>query len=189
MRNIEFIMMESQHCQNISLNLALDTQRMRPLIKGLKYNEKLVELNLSSNKLDDAGTTELCASLKTLLNLQVLNLSNNRLTSKFIEALETCEMMLPSLKKLHLSFNPLGDSCASSVIRLCRQWVFSLEELYLSSCLLTSKFWLANKADWQSLLEERQSLKMVDLSHNYFGKDLNIGEPEATGGHAVLVLS
>ena len=163
MRSIELIMSESQRRQNISVNLALDTTRMKPLIRAIKYLDKLVELSLASNKLDDTVATDLCASLMTLVSLRVLNLSNNRLTSKSIEMLktmapETNGVMLPSLKKLDISFNLLGDASASTIIGLCRRQLVSLEELHLSCCLLTSRAWHDNEEHWESLMEENPSI-------------------------------
>ena len=172
MRSIELVLLESQRRQNISINLALDATRMKPLIRASKYLDKLVELNLASNKLDDTCTTELCDSLKTLGNLRVLNLSNNRLTSKSIKVLETMAPeanggMLPSLKSLDLSFNLLGDASVSSIIDFCRRQLVSLEEINLSCCLLTSRSWLENEEPWEYLMKERPTLKSIYLTYNH----------------------
>ena len=176
-RSIELVLSESQRRQRISINLALDTTRMMPLIRAIKYLDKLVEVNLASNKLDDSGTKELCASLMTLENLRVLNLANNRLTSKSIEVLEKMALerngvMLPTLKTLDISFNLLGDASVSKIIGLCRRQLVAIEELNLACCLLTSLSWLENEEHWESLMKERQSLISINLSHNHIELEL-----------------
>ena len=151
--------------------MALNASRMKPLIRAVKYCDKLVDLNLASNRLDDTSTAELYASLLSLRNLRVLNLSNNRLTSKSVVVLETMASkadreILPCLKILDLSFNLLGDASVPTIISFCREHLASLEELNLSCCLLTSRCWFENEKPWECLMEERLTLKSIDLSHN-----------------------
>ena len=165
MRSIVLLLSEGRCRSTLSINLALDTLRMNPLIRTIKYLEKLVELNLAFNKLDDVGTAELCSSLMTLRSLRNLNLSNNRLTSKSMEML--CGVMLPSLITLNLSFNLLGDASIPTIISFCRRQLASIEEINLSCCLLTSRAWSENEKSWEYLMQERPSLKSIDLTLNH----------------------
>lgn len=100
------------------------------------YCKKLVELNLSSNKMKRKGVAAIQRMLckESLPNLRVLNLSDNQLGNNGVEELSCVSSLncMTQIQTLYLSHNHITDEGASVIYLFIRnkQWK-SLEQLYL----------------------------------------------------------
>lgn len=130
----------------------------RPVLKALHHQSCLVELDLSSNFIQDEGLKLLAQTLITLKNLQSLDISGNTITDVGIEYL--CNLLCKSreatqITQLKINYNPIKSTSLKSISCLGRR--NNIVSLSLSSCELTDA----------SKLEQLSSVKCLDISYNH----------------------
>ncbi|XP_028254421.1 NACHT, LRR and PYD domains-containing protein 12-like [Parambassis ranga] len=136
----------------------------------------LVELNLSNNKLEDAGIKSICEGFYSLGRLEKLNLTRCGITSygcillakvlnqvSSVQSAEQLEYHGVELSELDLSKNCIGDKGVYALSAVLRNPYSSLRRLNLSRCSLTERCC----ADLAAGLALRDSpLWELDLSGN-----------------------
>nr|AAP92144.1 leucine-rich repeat protein N5C [synthetic construct] len=139
---------------------------LKDLASVLRSNPSLRELNLSDNKLGDAGVRLL---LQGLLDpgtrLEELQLRNTDLTEAGVEDLASVLRSNPSLRELSLSNNKLGDAGVRLLLQGLLDPGTRLEKLYLRNTDLTE----AGMKDLASVLRSNPSLRELSLSTNKLG--------------------
>ncbi|XP_059614206.1 tonsoku-like protein [Phlebotomus argentipes] len=125
----------------ILADLDVPSKETRALFKAIQHHVNLSAIDLSRNIIEDEGLVYLCQSLSSLKYLNVLNLSCNFLTENGLLRLanvlqETKEALLPELKDLNLSHNPLGNGSRKYLSIICEK-LPKLRILNLSACDLT----------------------------------------------------
>ncbi|KAM4706217.1 LOW QUALITY PROTEIN: tonsoku-like protein [Rhinophrynus dorsalis] len=153
--------------------LSLRPRDLCPLLRALKLQSSLRQLNLSGNFLGDSEAGELLAMLGTMPNLTHLNLSCNRLTHEGIrklspEAGTSADAAFKSLEELDLSVNPLGDGLSQPLASLLRSCPV-LSSLHLRGCQLSVKFLQQYRLLLADAFRGSVHLKVVSLSHNPLG--------------------
>lgn len=143
-------------------NQNLTPATARPLLKSLQHQHCLLQLDISSNFLQDEGIKCLSQTLTTLKQLQMLDVSGNSITEIGIEflynSLVKCDK-LTEIQHLRLSFNPISSSSLSSVSGLCQSK--NVAKLCMSSCDLTDTF----------RLRTLSLVKSLDVSYNHLTRD------------------
>lgn len=147
----------------VSVHLDLSNQNfcpsfVRPVFKALNHQNCLVELDFSSNFIQDEGAKLLSQTLMTLKHLQSLNISGNMITDVGVEYL--CSALCKSretsqITQLKISFNPIKSMSLKPISCLCRR--NNIVSLSLSSCDLTDA----------SKMEQLSSVKNLDISYNH----------------------
>ncbi|XP_050950427.1 NACHT, LRR and PYD domains-containing protein 3 [Labeo rohita] len=134
------------------------------LAKALGSDNNLTELNMSNNKLQDSGVSQLCTGLENVTcKLEILKLSKCVLTKESCSALASVlSSDSSSLKQLDLSNNNLQDAgvkiLSDGLKENCK-----LEVLSLSKCNLTEE---SCSALASVLSADSTSVKDLDLSKN-----------------------
>eukprot|EP00090_Calanus_glacialis_P018230 TRINITY_DN28299_c0_g1_i1.p1 TRINITY_DN28299_c0_g1~~TRINITY_DN28299_c0_g1_i1.p1 ORF type:complete len:481 (+),score=163.04 TRINITY_DN28299_c0_g1_i1:63-1445(+) len=149
----------------LSINIPLKKQQAEPIFHCLKSNMGLRELNVSRCKLSDPSMTLLVSLLPTLPYLSTLDLSQNILSLQSLQLLSS--LQLPSLSRLSLSGNPLGDLSLPSLTSLLS--VGPIISLKLSRCIITKAVFQSGRPDF-SVAMKKSKLKTLDVSHNNFGE-------------------
>lgn len=90
----------------------LDTKAVYMLSKGLEVNRCLVKLDLSCNGLAPITGVYIIRSLKNNVTLTDLNLSKNCLTDDFAEVLAQTLSVNETLWRVDISYNPIGEKGA-----------------------------------------------------------------------------
>ena len=114
-------------------------QECRLLATSLKYVNQLQELYLSYNPLGQ-GITELAKHLTSVPHLTKLDLQKTQMGEEEVTAVARALVYLPELKRLYLSYNPLGRGVSeliqhlSSVPQLWELW-----DLWLGGVKMTKK--------------------------------------------------
>lgn len=85
---------------------------------AFRYNKSLIKLNIAANGLNDHGGQRFIDSLSEHHLVQEINMAQNGIADStcFVVAQVLCNH--PSMKKLDLSFNPLGEAGARSIFRM-----------------------------------------------------------------------
>ncbi|XP_037373213.1 ribonuclease inhibitor [Talpa occidentalis] len=141
------------HCQDISA--------------ALRANPSLAELSLRYNELGDAGVRQLLLALQSpTCMVQKLNLQSCSLTEASCRVLPAALRSMPSLRKLDLSDNKLGDAglqllCEGFLDPQCR-----LEKLHLQCCDLTA----ASCERLVSAMGTKPGFRELVLTHNQIGE-------------------
>ncbi|KAM8966298.1 tonsoku-like protein [Pelodytes ibericus] len=172
------LVMKALEQQEMSSALSLCRLSLRPLdlcplLRALKLQSSLRQLNLSGNVLGDAEMEELLAVLCTMPNITHLNLSHNRLTHEGIRKLSTAPravegVVFKRLEVLDLSVNPLSDGLSqplASLIRCCPV----LSTVQLHSCQLSAKFMQQYRLQLADAFRGAIHLKTLSLSYNPLG--------------------
>lgn len=131
---------------------------VQPIFKAIQHQSCLLELDVSSNFIQDEGIKYLSQTLITLKQLHLLNVSGNMVTENGVEHL--CNVLARSqtpieIKRLELSFNPIQSSSLKFVSTMCR--CKNIISLSLTSCELTE----VNR------LEQLTTVKCLDISYNH----------------------
>ncbi|XP_041937812.1 NACHT, LRR and PYD domains-containing protein 3-like isoform X2 [Alosa sapidissima] len=147
-------------------NCSLTKKSCAAIASAARSNScSLKELNLSNNKLHDAGVQHLSELLKNPhCKLEKLELSSCSLTEKSCAVIASAARSNScSLKELNLSHNELHDAGVQHLSELLKNPHCKLEKLALSSCSLTEKSCavIASAARSNSC-----SLKELNLSSN-----------------------
>nr|AAP92143.1 leucine-rich repeat protein N4C [synthetic construct] len=139
---------------------------MKDLASVLRSNPSLRELDLSNNKLGDAGVRLL---LQGLLDpgtrLENLDLNESDLTEAGLKDLASVLRSNPSLRELTLSNNKLGDAGVRLLLQGLLDPGTRLEKLDLDQTDLTE----AGMKDLASVLRSNPSLRELSLSSNKLG--------------------
>lgn len=143
-------------------NQNLNPTTAQPILKALQHQSCLLELNLSSNFIQNDGIKFLSQALVTLKQLQLLDISGNMLTESGLEHL--CNALVKSqnpveIMRLSLSFNPIKSNSLKFISNLCQGK--GINELSLRSCELTDA----------SRLDQLSTVKSLDISYNHFTGD------------------
>lgn len=171
--------MELLEINRTSMFLDLSNQNftpvaVRPVLKALQHQHCLLQLDMSSNYIQDEGVKCLSQTLVTLKQVQMLDVSGNMITESGFEFLHNflAKSEKPAdIQQLRLSFNPIGSTSLRYVSNLCQRK--NIAELSLSSCDLTDA----------SKLGLLASVKFLDVSYNHLTRDgfcgiLNALKPE-----------
>ncbi|EFX69074.1 hypothetical protein DAPPUDRAFT_62661, partial [Daphnia pulex] len=151
----------------LSLRLALGSLLL-PVVKALRYQESLWDLDLSYAKLDDHLFQSLCEALSTLPHLVNLDLKGNLITAagltRLADSLRAENITgLKKLQRLNLSFNPIGDGAAYPLTS-CFHHMSALRCLQIESCDLTDRF----LDDHVSPVLKRRRLEDLRIGFNEF---------------------
>uniref|UniRef100_A0A452IFH5 Uncharacterized protein n=1 Tax=Gopherus agassizii TaxID=38772 RepID=A0A452IFH5_9SAUR len=129
----------------------------------LRTSQSLTELNLSGNKLGDAGVKLLCEGLKhPNCKLERLFLESCGLTAACCRDLSSVLSIKPTLTELNLEGNNPGDSGLRLLCEGLKHPACNLQKLRLWYCHLTAD----GCRDLSSALRTNQSLIELDLGHN-----------------------
>ncbi|CAB1334938.1 unnamed protein product [Coregonus sp. 'balchen'] len=126
--------------------LSLPPSSLSPLLRALKLQASLTQLQLSGNRLHDDLFPELVAAALTMPRLRLLD----------------------CLEELDLSVNPLGDGLSQALSCLLSACPL-LASLSLQACSLTARCLQQHRILLASALAGTGHLKSVNLSHNALG--------------------
>uniref|UniRef100_K7FTD3 NACHT, LRR and PYD domains-containing protein 3 n=1 Tax=Pelodiscus sinensis TaxID=13735 RepID=K7FTD3_PELSI len=133
------------------------------LVSALKTNPSLKELDLSGNKLGEAGIKLLCKGLKhPNCNVQKLELRGNSVTPTCLGDLAAVLTKNQSLTELDLSYSKWGDLGVKQLYKALKHPSCQLQKIKLDCCLLTS----ACCNDLASALGTNETLMELDLRNN-----------------------
>lgn len=131
-------------------------------MKALQHQSCLLQLDLSSNFIQNDGIKFLSQVLVTLKQLNSLDISGNMITESGVEylcnALEKCQHPA-EMRHLNLSFNPIRSNSLKLISRLCQ--TKRIASLSMVSCDLT----VSNG------LDELGTIKRLDISYNHLSRD------------------
>ncbi|XP_049748948.1 ribonuclease inhibitor isoform X2 [Elephas maximus indicus] len=124
----------------------------------LAQNKFLLELQLSNNKLGDAGVQQLCQGLSQPgATLQMLCLGDCDVTDSGCTALASLLLSSRSLRELDLSNNCMGDAGVLQLVESLRQPGCALQQLVLYDTYLSE----AVDDSLQALEESKPSLRII----------------------------
>ncbi|XP_072892583.1 NACHT, LRR and PYD domains-containing protein 3-like [Hemitrygon akajei] len=133
------------------------------LVSALSRNASLTELDLSVNELGDSGVKLVFAALKNPeCKIQKLEMETVGLTDSGAEDLVSVFSTNPSLRKLDLSENKLGDSGVKLVSAALRNPECKIQRLWLKGVGLTD----SGAEDLVSALSTNPSLTGLNLGEN-----------------------
>lgn len=142
-------------------NQNLNPSSVRPVLKALQHQSCLLQLDLSSNFIQNDGVKLLSQTLMTLKHVQLVDVSGNMITESGVEhfcnALVKCPG-IAGLTQINLSFNPIKSTSLRFISGLCQSK--NTETLSLSSCELT---------DVPRI--ELNGLKALDVSFNFLSTE------------------
>lgn len=131
-------------------------------MKALQHQSCLLQLDLSSNFIQNDGIKFLSQVLVTLKQLTSLDVSGNMITESGVEylcnALAKCQHPAV-MRHLNLSFNPIRSNSLKLISRLCQ--TKSIASLSMVSCDLTVS----------SGLDELGTIQRLDISYNQLSCD------------------
>nr|XP_014351344.1 PREDICTED: ribonuclease inhibitor-like [Latimeria chalumnae] len=149
---------KNNQIQKLSLNsCSLTSGCCEALCSFLKQNQSLRDLDLSFNKIEDLGMSEICKADNN--QLQKLSLNSCSLTSGCCEALCSFLKQNQSLRELDLASNKIKDSGLSEI---CKADNNQLQKLSLWGCGLTDRCC----KDLASVLHTNQTLTELNLGWN-----------------------
>ena len=160
-----------QRCKSIqSLNIAansLSSQHMSAVSGVLANNASTLEdIDMSFNRIGDDGLEKLSEGLKRCRKLNELWLPRINLTSRSASTLSDVLPSLPSLEKLSLRGNDLGDNGTAQLAHGL-QLSTRLKQLYIIETALSSESFPV----LHRLLSSLPSLRLVVGSHDFCGED------------------
>lgn len=142
-------------------NQNLNPSSVRPVLKALQHQSCLLQLDLSSNFIQNDGLKLLAQTLMTLKHVQLVDVSGNMITESGVEhfcnALVKCPG-IAGLTQINLSFNPIKSTSLRFISGLCQSK--KTEKLSLSSCELTDVHRI-----------ELNGLKALDVSFNFLSTE------------------
>ncbi|XP_072891321.1 NACHT, LRR and PYD domains-containing protein 3-like isoform X2 [Hemitrygon akajei] len=145
------------------IDVGLTDSSGEDLASALSTNPSLTELSLSSNKLGDSGVKLVSAALrKPECKIQKLELRGVGLTDSGAEDLASALNTNPSLMRLDLSGNKLGDSGVKLVSEALRNPECKIQKLELMEVGLTD----SGAEDLVSALSTNPSLTELNLVGN-----------------------
>ncbi|XP_010638624.1 ribonuclease inhibitor isoform X2 [Fukomys damarensis] len=162
-RWIELLPLIQQH-QVVRLeDCGLTEGRCKDISTALRANSALTELSLRTNELGDAGVCLVLQGLQSsTCKVQNLSLQNCGLSETGCHVLASVLRCTPTLRELHLSDNPLGDTG----LRLLSEGLLDpqscLEKLELESCNLSA----ASCEPLAAILRAKPNFKELVLSNN-----------------------
>ncbi|XP_020376766.2 NACHT, LRR and PYD domains-containing protein 3-like, partial [Rhincodon typus] len=160
--------LKSKNCTLQSLGLAKNSfteNCCAELIKSLKGNQILTELDLGSNNLQNEGMAALCDILTEKgCKIQSLKVANAKLTSDCCARLASVFNTNQTLTELDVSMNELGNDGVTMLLSSLKDSSYKLQKLGLSKTNLTDAWSIDLKATFATL----QELAELDLSHNKF---------------------
>nr|XP_014349731.1 PREDICTED: ribonuclease inhibitor-like [Latimeria chalumnae] len=149
---------DNDQIQNLSLNSCnLTSGCCEALCSFLNQNQSLRELDLTSNKIENSGMSEICKADNN--QLQKLSLNSCNLTSDCCEALCSFLKQNQSLRELDLTSNEIEDLGMSEI---CKADNNQLQKLSLWHCGLTA----GCCKDLASALHTNQTLTELNLGFN-----------------------
>ncbi|XP_067897770.1 protein NLRC3-like [Heterodontus francisci] len=160
--------LKSKNCTLKSLGLAKNSFTQKcctDLISSLADNHVLMELDLSSNNLNNEGVTALCEILKGPdCKIQSLKVANTKLTGDCCAALASVFKTNQALIELDVSMNELGDNGGDILFSSFKDPHCKLQKLRLSKTGLTD----ACSKDLKATFATFQTIMHLDLSYNKF---------------------
>ncbi|XP_032879283.1 NACHT, LRR and PYD domains-containing protein 3-like [Amblyraja radiata] len=140
--------------------------RLEALRNSLLFFVKAKELDLRHNKLGDRGMKRLTTALNDSdCQIQELRVEDNGLTDSCAEDLAAALCATPSLTKLNLGENYLGDSGVKVLSRALMDSDCKIQKLSLNNNQLTD----SSARDIASTLNANISLTQLDLGENTLG--------------------
>ena len=160
-KNIRTSLVGMSSTSSLSLRVSLKVQHLKPLVRSLRGNSGLRELELSHCWLRDEQIELLSEVLPCVTHLTSLNLSYNRMSSTSLTTLSTLGL---KVKQLQLSGNMLDDDCLPALTSLLSSYT-SLQTLGLARCNLTKLLFKSGRGLF-SLEAKKSKLRYLDISHN-----------------------
>ncbi|XP_078388281.1 NACHT, LRR and PYD domains-containing protein 3-like [Cetorhinus maximus] len=131
----------------------------------IKENSRLLDLDISANKITDSGVGCLCqVSKNNNSKIQSLRTSLNDLSANCCKDLASLLVELRTINELHLNYNVLGDSGVKHLCWAFKVRVTGMETLSLKRNYLTDECC----GELVSALCAKNTLKFLDLSFNGF---------------------
>ncbi|KAM4845512.1 ribonuclease inhibitor isoform 1-T2 [Thomomys bottae] len=154
--------------QVVRLNdCGLSEARCRDLSSALQANPALTELSLRTNDLGDSGVRLVLQGLQSpTCKIRTLSLQNCGLTAAGCEVLSGVLRSLPTLRELHLSDNPFGDTGLQLLCEGLLDPQCHLEKLQLEYCRLTA----ASGDALAAVLRAKPDFKELVVSNNDLGE-------------------
>lgn len=157
------LILTTTHCfSNLEDYINQEFERNRSSYGCIKH------LDFGSNKIGDFkplggdGLGFLLQKQNELSHLESLNLEGNQITEKLAHYfIEQLVIFTPNLKKINLSYNPIGYLGAVTIGNVCFQWP-TLETLQLNNAAIHSK----GLVDLFSTLSKHPTLKNLDVASN-----------------------
>ncbi|KAJ8921731.1 hypothetical protein NQ315_010641 [Exocentrus adspersus] len=146
----------------------LEYKHCQALIQNLIKNNTIVELDLSHCDIGDQGALCVAKFIQKCITLKILNLSNNLIRNTGAEGIGYI-MTRPkraNLEVLNLRLNPLGTDGVMNILRALVRCDIP-KELSLSGC----QFKEDTIPKVALMLKMNESLKKLDISNNWIGKD------------------
>ncbi|XP_072893939.1 NACHT, LRR and PYD domains-containing protein 12-like [Hemitrygon akajei] len=145
------------------IDVGLTDSGAEDLASALSTNPLLTGLDLSENKLGDAGVKIVSVALRNPeCKIQKLRLTHVSLTDSGTENLASALSANPSLTELNLSDNHLGDSGVKLVSAALRNPECKIQKLWLDNVGLTD----SGAEDLVSALSTNPSLTVLNLGYN-----------------------
>lgn len=148
-------------------NVNLSDSQIVPVLKALKHQRTLEQINISGNLFTDETIKIFCEVLQTLTSLHTLDISNNLISWESINYIsEIFANNTINLRELNLSYNNIGDNSIKYLSIILNH--IQLKSLNLISCQFTFDIF-RHRNNENDLLNLRH-IEYINLGDNILNK-------------------
>jgi len=170
---------QSHHITGLSFKFSfLETRSMYFLGKALAINRTLVKLDLSNNGLPPIMGVYIVKNLRNNITLTDLNLSKNILNDDFAEALADTLCVNEILWKVDISHNPIGELGGKALLKAIRESNDSIESLGDEFESNSSSMGVLNVEEIRKLLKQNRVSKEIRSKLLYEGRNPKGEDPK-----------